>query len=54
MVAGSFHLEFYPPLDPAATSLDIILTGRSSQVTATLPLAWRRQLAEPEDQDISC
>ena len=40
MVAGTFHLEFYPPLDPAATSLDIILTGRSSQVTATLPLAW--------------
>jgi hypothetical protein len=54
MVAGSFHLEFYPPLDPAATSLDIILTGRSSQVTATLPVAWRRRLAEPEGQDISC
>jgi hypothetical protein len=53
-VAGTFHLEFYPPLDPAATSLDIILTGRSSQLTATLPLARRRRLAEPEDQDISC
>lgn len=54
MVASTFHLEFSPPLDPAATSLDIILTGRSSQVTATLPLAWTRRLAESEDHDISC
>lgn len=54
MVAGTFRLEFFPPLDPAATSLDIILTGRSSQVTATLPLARTGRLAKPEDQDISC
>ena len=54
MVAGTFHLQFYPPLDPAATVLDIILTGRSSQVTATLPLTPGSRLAEPEDQDISC
>jgi hypothetical protein len=54
MVAGTFQVEFFPPLDPAATSLDIILTGRSRRVTATLPLAWTGNLAAPEDQDISC
>jgi hypothetical protein len=54
MVAGTFQVEFFPPLDPAATSLDIILTGRSSRVTATLPLAWTGNQAKPEDQDISC
>jgi hypothetical protein len=53
MVAGTFRVQFFPPLDPAATSLDVILTGRSSQVTATLPLAWRGALAKPADQDIS-
>lgn len=50
--AGTFSLEFSPPLHPGATSLDIILTGRSGRVTATVPLAWTR-VAEPEDQDIS-
>ena len=50
--AGTFHLEFSPPVHPEATSLDIILTGRSSRVTATVPLAWT-PVAEPEDQDIS-
>jgi hypothetical protein len=50
--AGTFRLEFSPPLHPDATSLDIILTGRSARVTATVPLAWAR-VAEPEDQDIS-
>ncbi|HEY8043411.1 MAG TPA: hypothetical protein VIF35_04055 [Streptosporangiaceae bacterium] len=50
--AGTFRLEFSPPLHPGATSLDIILTGRSGRVTATVPLAWAR-VAEPEDQDIS-
>jgi len=53
MVAGTFQLEFSPPLDPRATSLEIILTGRSSQVTATIPLTWPGRLAESEDQDIS-
>jgi hypothetical protein len=50
---GTFHLELTPPLHPAAKSLDIILTGRDSQVTATLLLAWPGRLAEPQDQDIS-
>jgi hypothetical protein len=36
------------------TSLDIILTGRSDRVTATLPLAWRGRVAQQQDQDISC
>jgi hypothetical protein len=51
--AGTFHLELTPPLHPAARSLDVILTGREGQVTATLPLAWPGRLAEPQDQDIS-
>ncbi len=50
---GTFQLELTPPLHPAAKSLDIILTGRAGQVTATLPLAWPGRLAEPQDQDIS-
>ena len=50
--AGTFNLEFSPPVHPEATSLDIILTGRSSRVTATVPLAWT-PVAEPKDQDIS-
>ena len=50
---GTFQLELTPPLHPAARSLDIILTGRAGQVTATLPLAWTGRLAEPQDQDIS-
>jgi hypothetical protein len=37
-VPGTFQLELTPPLHPDATSLDIIVTGRSSRVTATLPL----------------
>ena len=52
-VAGTFNLEFSPPVHPEATSLDIILTGRSSQVTATVPLAWTGPVAEPQDHDIS-
>jgi hypothetical protein len=51
---GTFHLELTPPLHPAAKSLDIILTGRADQVTATLPLPGPGRLAEPQDQDISC
>jgi hypothetical protein len=50
--AGTFRLEFSPPLHPGATALDIILTGRSGRVTATVPLAWAR-VAESEGQDIS-
>jgi hypothetical protein len=40
VVAGTFQLELTPPLDPAATGLDIMVTGRSSRVTATVPLGW--------------
>jgi len=52
-IPGVVHLEFSPALHPEATSLDIILTGRSGRVTVTVPLTWARWLAEPEDQDIS-
>jgi hypothetical protein len=52
--AGTFQLELTPPLHPAARSLDIILTGRSGRVTATLPLAWPGRMAESQDQDMSC
>jgi len=38
--AGTVALELTPPLDPAATTLDIMVTGRSSRVTATVPLDW--------------
>ena len=51
---GTFQLELTPPLHPAARSLDIILTGRSDRVTATLPLAWPGQVAQRQDHDISC
>ena len=50
---GTFQLELTPPLHPATKSLDIMLTGRDSRVTATLPLGWPGRLAEPQDQDIS-
>ena len=53
MDGGTFQLELTPPLHPAARSLDIILTGRSDRVTATLPLAWPGRLAQQQDQDIS-
>ncbi len=51
--AGTFLLELTPPLHRAARSLDIILTGRSGRVTATLPLPWTGRMAEPQGQDIS-
>lgn len=41
LVAGTFQLELTPPLDPAATALDIMVTGQSSRVTATVPLDWQ-------------
>ena len=50
---GTFQLELTPPLHPAATSLDIILTSRADRVTVTLPLDWPGRLAEPQHQDIS-
>ena len=50
MDGGTFQLELTPPLHPAARSLDIILTGRSDRVTATLPLAWPGQVAGQQDQ----
>lgn len=50
---GSFQLELTPPLHPTARSLDIILTGRDSQVTATLPLPWPGHVAKSQAQDIS-
>jgi hypothetical protein len=36
-----FELELTPAIDPAATTLDLMLTGRSGQLTMTLPLDWK-------------
>jgi hypothetical protein len=43
VVAETFQLELTPPLDPAATALDIMVTGQSSRVRATVPLDWARR-----------
>jgi hypothetical protein len=41
---GGMHtdltLKLTPALHPAATSIDVVVTGRSGQVTVTLPLDW--------------
>jgi hypothetical protein len=34
-------LRLIPPLHPEATSLEVTVTGRSGEVTATVPLDWR-------------
>ncbi len=39
---AEFQLVLKPPLHPRATSLEVILTGPSGQVTATVPLDWRQ------------
>jgi hypothetical protein len=38
---GMLQLHLTPPLHPAATSLEVIVTGASSRVRATVPLDWR-------------
>jgi len=38
---ADMSLELTPPLHPDATSLDVIITGKTGQVTVTLPLDWR-------------
>jgi hypothetical protein len=43
--ARTFQVEFTPPLHPAATSLDIVLTGSASRVTVSVPLHWPDQPA---------
>jgi hypothetical protein len=35
------QLRLTPPLHPAATSLEVIVTGMSSRVRATVPLDWQ-------------
>ena len=37
---ADMSLRLVPPLHPDATSLELILSGRSGQVTATMPLDW--------------
>jgi hypothetical protein len=39
--AADLDLQFTPTLDPKARSLDIILTGATTQVTVTVPLDWQ-------------
>jgi hypothetical protein len=38
---ADLELQFSPALDPRARSLDIILTGVTTQVTVTVPLDWQ-------------
>jgi hypothetical protein len=38
---GFTDIALIPPLHPAATSLDIILTGPTAQASATTPLDWQ-------------
>jgi hypothetical protein len=38
---GMIQMYLTPPLHPAATSLDVILTGASRRVRATVPLNWQ-------------
>jgi len=40
---ADMSLRLVPPLHPEATSLEVTLTGPSGQVTATVPLDWRRR-----------
>jgi hypothetical protein len=39
---AELRLDLKPPLHPRATSLEVAVTGRSGQVTATVPLDWRQ------------
>ena len=39
---AEFQIALRPPVHPAATSLEVILSGTSGQVTATVPLTWAR------------
>lgn len=41
--AGEAHLQLQlsTPLDPAATELEVLVSGSASRVTATVPLAWQ-------------
>jgi hypothetical protein len=34
-------MHLVPPLHPAATSLEVIVTGASGRVRATVPLHWQ-------------
>jgi hypothetical protein len=36
-------LWMVPPVSPAATSLELIVTGQASRMRVTLPLAWREE-----------
>lgn len=38
---SDLRLRVTPPLHPAAASIDVILTGKTGRVTATLPLDWQ-------------
>lgn len=35
------QMHLVPPLHPAATSLEVIVTGASGRVRATVPLHWQ-------------
>lgn len=38
---SDLRLRLSPPLHPAATSIDVILTGKTGRVTVTLPVDWQ-------------
>ena len=39
---GMIKMYLTPPLHPAATALDVFVTGPRQQVRATVPLRWAR------------
>ena len=38
---GYTDIALIPPLHPAATSIDVILTGPTARASATIPLTWQ-------------
>jgi hypothetical protein len=45
---GMIKMFLTPPLHPAATSLDVIVTGPTSRVCATVPLGWAPAEPQPD------
>jgi hypothetical protein len=37
-------LRMVPPVSPAANSLELIVTGQSSRMRVTMPLAWQEEV----------
>jgi hypothetical protein len=46
---SQMNLQVTPPLDPAATALDITVRGRSGRSTVTIPLRWMKRQDQGAD-----